>query len=65
MGVALFPVLSDAHHLDKLGIKPDELVNFLAAAIVVVDVQQAKIIAHKLLDITKVWDNDILSLGYS
>ena len=64
-GCSLFPVLSDAHHLDKLGIKSDELVNFLAAAIVVMDIQQVKIIAHELLDITKVWDNDILSSGYS
>lgn len=49
-----FPVLSDAHHLDKLGLKSDELVNFLAAAIVIVDIQQGKVIARKLLDITKV-----------
>ena len=48
------PVLSDAHHLDKLGINSDELVNFLAAAVVVMDIQQVKIIAHNLLDVTKV-----------
>lgn len=63
--MALFPVLSNSHYLDKLGIKSDELVNFLAAAIVIVDLQQGIVIARKLLDITKVWDNDILSSGYS
>lgn len=56
----IYHVLSDAHHLDKLGLKSDELVNFLAAAIVVVDIQQDKVIARKLLDITKVW-NPIIS----
>ena len=65
VGVILFPVLSDAHHLDKLGIHSDELVNFLAAAVVVMDIQQVKIIAHKLLDVTKVFYNDILNSGYS
>lgn len=54
MFVVLFSVLSDAHHLDKLGVDSDELVNFLAAAVVVMDIQQVKIIAHKLLDVTKV-----------
>ena len=54
MGVALFPVLSNAHHLDKLGIESDELVNFLAAAIVIVDLQQGKVVVRKVLDITKV-----------
>lgn len=59
------PILSDAHHLDKIGIKPDELVNYLVASIIVIDVEQAKVTAHKILDVTKVMDNDILSSGYS
>ena len=59
------PILSDAHHLDKIGIKPDELVNYLVASVIVIDVEQAKVIAHKILDVTKVMDNDILSSGYS
>ena len=57
------PVLSDAHHLDKLGINSDELVNFLAATIVVLDLeQQGAVIAHKLLDITKVLYDSIHEL---
>lgn len=44
---------SDAHHLDKIGIKPDELVNYLVASVIVIDVEQAKVIAHKILDVTK------------
>ena len=52
--MALLPVLSDAHHLDKLGLHSDELINYLAVAVVVIDIQQVIIVAHKLLDITKV-----------
>ena len=62
----LLPVLSDVHHLDKLGINSDELVNFLAAAIVVIDFEQnGDVVAYKLLDITKVLNSSILNSGYS
>ena len=62
----LLLVLSDTHHLDKLGINSDELVNFLAAAIVVLDLeQQGAVIAYKLLDITKLLYDSILNSGYS
>ena len=63
--MALLPILSDAHHLDKLGLNSDELINYVAAAVVVIDIQQVTVIAHKLLDITKVCDCSILNLGYS
>ena len=64
--MTLFPVLSDVHHLDKLGINSDELVNFLAAAIVIIDFEQkGEVIAYKLLDITKVLNSSILNSGYS
>ncbi|XP_065896585.1 uncharacterized protein [Dysidea avara] len=48
---------SDAHRLEKLSLHADELVNFLSAVVMVMDIKQDVVLSHVILDTTKASSN--------